>query len=99
MKTSLSKLEREFQKNVLKYLKTEVGGYWIKLCASAFQREGEPDIVGCYNGRFYALELKKDQDARASALQLHKLKKIKECGGISMKVYNLEQLKELFNGR
>lgn len=88
--------EREFQKDVLSYLETEVGGYWLKICASSFQKQGEPDIIGCYRGKFYAFELKKDKSSRASELQKYKLKKIKENGGVSMKVFSLNQLKELF---
>ena len=46
-------LEGAFQNKVLKYLKTVVGGHWIKIHASSYQSTGEPDIVGCYKGRFY----------------------------------------------
>lgn len=96
MNSRSNKLERDFQQEVLDYLENEAGGYWIKLCASSYQKEGEPDIVGCRNGRFYAFELKKDSKAKASALQLYKLKRIKKNGGISMKVFSIQQLKELF---
>lgn len=92
-----SKLESAFQQEVLDFLTKEVGGYWLKICASSYQKQGEPDIIGCYNGKFYGLELKRDINARASALQIYKLEKIKQNGGISMKVYSLQQLKELFN--
>ncbi len=48
---------------------------------------GIPDIIGCYNGRFFALELKKDlKEASKSVgrivLQQQAIKKITKAGGI-----------------
>ena len=90
-----SNLERDFQKEVLNYLNGR-GGYWFKACASSFQTSGIPDIIGCFQGRFYGLELKRDKNARASALQEYNINKINKNGGISMIIYSIEQLKELF---
>lgn len=46
---------------------------------------GVPDLIGCINGKFVALELKVDKH-RADPLQAHYLKKIAESGGISFLV-------------
>lgn len=88
-------LESAFQKKVLKYLREKVGGYWVKIHVSSYQLEGEPDIMGCYQGRFYAFELKQGKNT-TSELQEYKLGKIAENGGVALVVTSLEQLKELF---
>ena len=41
---------------------------------------GVPDIIGCINGKFFALELKATK-GRASKLQEYNINKIKEAGG------------------
>lgn len=33
-------------------------GFWIKIHGGLFQATGLPDIIGCYKGRFYGLEVK-----------------------------------------
>jgi penicillin-binding protein-related factor A (putative recombinase) len=91
------KLESKFQKDVLYFLRKVVGGHWIKIHASAFQLEGEPDIVGVYNGRFYAFELKQGT-YQPTDLQLFKLEKIREAGGIADVIRDLDQLKIIFYG-
>lgn len=89
--------ESTFQKKVLKYLREEVGGYWIKIHASSYQGTGEPDIVGCYKGKFYAFELKRpDGKGKATELQKYKIKQINEAGGTGRIVDSLDQIIEVF---
>lgn len=88
-------LERDWQVDALNYLES-IGGHWIKLSASAYQKAGEPDIIGCFQGKFYALELKKKKSGRASALQKYKIQLIKDNGGVSMFIKDLTTLKGLF---
>lgn len=87
-------LESAFQTKVINYLHS-IGAYVIKIHVSSYQLEGEPDIICCYKGRFYAFELK--QGAKLSKLQKIKLNLIRESGGVAMEIRNLEQLKEVFN--
>ena len=87
-------LESAFQTKVIDYLKS-IGAYVIKIHVSAYQLEGEPDIICCHKGKFYAFELK--QGSKLSDLQQVKLGLIKESGGVAMEIRNLEQLKELFD--
>ena len=63
-------LESAFQTKVIDYLHS-IGAYVIKIHVSSYQLEGEPDIICCYKGRFYAFELK--QGAKLSELQKIKL--------------------------
>lgn len=89
--------EGGFQSKVLRYLNFEVGGYWIKIHGSSFQSQGEPDIVGCFEGRFYAFELKRpDGKGRLSPKQKIKLSQIRREGGTGMMIDDMNQLREIF---
>ena len=90
--------ESGFQKKVIAFLKAKVGGHWIKIHGSSYQTLGEPDVVGCVKGKFYAFELKRpDGKGKVSDAQRIKLASIKREGGVAMVVDNLDQLRELFD--
>ena len=73
--------EGKFQEKVLKHLRKQEGLYVFKKEAHAIR--GIPDIIGCWNGRFFALELKKSlADTR------------KETGGIVLQKYNIGKINE-----
>lgn len=88
-------LESAFQTKVIEYLKSK-GAYVIKIHVSSYQLEGEPDIICCHKGKFYAFELKQGYN-KASELQKVKLELIRESGGVAMEVRTIDQLKEIFD--
>ncbi len=95
-KTGLSNIETsesKFQKKVLMFLRKIVGGHWIKIHASSYQLEGEPDIVGCFEGQFFAFELKQG-NYQPTALQLYKIERINEAGGIAIVARSIEDIEE-----
>ena len=76
--------EGKFQKKVIKDLKTLPNTYFHKHQAGSIR--GIADIIGCINGRFIALELKKDlistrSQAGRIVLQRHNIDKINKSGG------------------
>ena len=84
--------ESRLQKQVLDYLKSR-GGHWIKIHASSFQSEGEPDIIGCYRGYFVAIELKNPNGkGRLSPMQEYKLNSIQENQGHTLVATQLSQV-------
>jgi Holliday junction resolvase len=89
-------LESAFQKKVIEFLNS-IGAYVIKIHVSSYQLEGEPDIICCYKGCFYAFELK--QGSVLSELQKVKLELIRESGGVAMEIRNIEQLWQLFSDK
>lgn len=91
-KKSKSELEAAFQKEA-KDLIESMGGYAIKVHVSAYQSQGEPDLVCCFLGRFVAFELKID-DNKPSALQQEKIEDIKRAGGIAKPVWSINEIKE-----
>ena len=86
--------ETTFKNKVTNYLKTVPGCWFVKIWGGGFQRAGIPDILGCINGKFFALELKSD-NGNPSTLQMYVLAKIQKCGGIASVVYpdDFEDLK------
>jgi len=93
--TGHSKKESQFQKDVLNYLRKEVGGHWIKIHVSSYKLEGEPDIVGVHQGHFYAFELKQG-NYQPTELQLYKLNQININGGTAKVVRSIEELRDIF---
>ena len=88
--------ETNFKKKVKRYLDQLAGCWYVKTQFAAIV--GIPDILGCYRGRFFAWELKKDRKSDASAIQKRVIQAINNCGGIARVVNpsNLDDmLKEL----
>ena len=82
--------EGKFQDKVIRYLKTLTNCWYFKVFGGGmFQRAGIPDIVGCYYGRFFALELKAE-NGKPSQLQLYNLEKINKAGGYGRLLYPSE---------
>ena len=60
--------------------------------------KGTPDILGCVNGVFVAIELK-SKDGKLSALQKHKIEKIRQAHGVGICLYpdELEAVMDYLN--
>lgn len=86
--------EQKLQSKVIKFLNQE-GFYCIKLISS--NTRGVPDLICLKKGKFIAIELKKDKYSKEhnfTILQEYNANKIKEHGGYSFVVYDLDTLKE-----
>lgn len=59
---------------------------------------GVPDIVGCLDGRFFALEVKRPKVGRLSEMQKHVIKQIEDAGGAVGVVYSVEDVRRLLMG-
>lgn len=57
--------------------------YYFMPATGGYGRSGVPDIVGCCNKRFFAIECKAGK-GKTTALQDNELRKIKEAGGIAL---------------
>ncbi len=88
--------ETKFKEKVLKKLR-ELDGLWC-VKTQFVSIAGIPDIIGCYNGRFFAWELKTDK-GRATKLQQYILKQIGKAGGITAVVSPKTFEKDLKNLR
>ena len=89
--------EDKFKNKIIRKLK-EFGGYWIVVPRSRYTASGKPDIIGCYEGKFFGIEVKRPDGVGSygvTALQLQNLKEIDSNGGHAYVVDNEAALKDL----
>jgi|SRR5215831_30123 len=65
--------------HVLLRLTENVGGYFVKIHGSPYQRAGLPDILGCVEGLFFGLEVKLPGE-KPTPLQEYEMKAIRTLG-------------------
>jgi Holliday junction resolvase len=87
-------LEKNIQTQIMKYLKTH-GGWWKKI-SDKFQK-GIPDIIGCCDGKFVSIEVKRP-GGRQTKYQMHEAKKIDEAGGIYFIANSVHVVKIVLKG-
>ena len=87
--------EKEFQRKVIKYLKSLPNTWFFKVWGGGFQRSGIPDLICCISGVFLAIELK-GKDGKPTALQKMNIIKINAAGGIGLILYP-EKFKDFEN--
>lgn len=80
--------EQQIQKKILDYLKAK-GAYTVKVIQA--NRAGIPDIIACYKGRFFGIEVKTTK-GKPSALQLKNLDMINKAGGIGVLARSVEDI-------
>lgn len=75
--------EGDLSRKIIKWIEAQ-GGCATKVWQGAHS-SGDPDILGVLDGRSIALEIKlPDGRHKASALQLHKLKRWKAAGAVAI---------------
>lgn len=91
--------EKKVKQKVVKALK-ELGCYYFYPVTGGFGGSGVPDIVGCYYGRFFAIECKAGRN-KPTPLQLKNLQEIIEAGGIAMVINedNVHRVREYILGK
>lgn len=73
------KPETKFRQKFRAKLEEIPNSFWESIQQKAIQ--GTPDILGCVNGYFVAIELKATSDSKVTPLQEHKLLCITKAGG------------------
>lgn len=80
------KPESRLVANILKKIRGQ-GGWWFKTHGSVYQMSGIPDIIGCHDGRFVAMEVKMPgKEQETSARQGWTMRRIHAAGGIAVVV-------------
>jgi hypothetical protein len=82
-------LERTVQKKILKALRAR-GGLWDNTQGNPYEARGRLDIVGCYLGRYVALEVKRDAEEKLTDLQADRIRKTRQAGGVAHRVHSVE---------
>lgn len=70
-------------KKKVKKILDAYGVYYFPPATGGFGRSGVPDLVGCYRGRFIAIECKAGRNT-PTALQLREIDRINAAGGIAI---------------
>ena len=83
-------------KSRAKEILDKLGAYYFMPATGGYGRSGIPDIVGCMNGVFFAIECKAGRGI-PTALQEREINKIRNAGGHAWLVNetNVDQLYEL----
>jgi hypothetical protein len=87
--------ESALVKKMMEHLERKVGGLWIKISAGPFQVAGLPDIIGCYEGRFYGIEVKiPGKEHELTKIQKYWIDKINKAGGKATMVTTVKQAED-----
>lgn len=89
--------EKKVKQKVVKVLK-DMGAYYFYPFTGGYGRSGVPDIIVCYNGRFFGIECKAGGN-KATALQEREMKLINDAGGVAWVVdeSNIESVRKVLN--
>ena len=75
------RIERDVKEKV-KAMLNRYGAYWFMPATAGYGRSGVPDLVGCINGKFFAVECKYGTN-KPSALQSAEIFKIQSRKGVA----------------
>jgi len=90
--------ESDLQKKIVGALRS-YSGWWYVTHGGPFQEGGLPDIIGCYAGYFYGLEVKlPGKEHTLTPRQSHILNEIRKAGGKSAMVTSVSQAMDLVFG-
>jgi len=89
--------ESNIVNKILHYLEDQQHMWCFKVHGGAFQTKGVPDIVGCYKGQFYALEVKRPGE-KTTKLQDYQMEQIEKAQGKTKVVTSLDEVKEFLKG-
>ena len=81
---------------IARWLNAQPGCYAVKTHGSIYSA-GQPDLLGSYQGRALALEVKRP-GRRPTRLQAAVLKKWRAAGAIAAVVTSVEDVRELLEG-
>lgn len=86
--------EKKVKIKVYQQLKA-LGCYYFNPMTFGYGSSGVPDIVGCFNGKFFGIECKANGN-KPTALQLRNLEAIKDAGGHALVVdeHNVHEVGE-----
>ena len=87
----MSASEKRIENQIKSYLDS-LNAYYLKVHGSMYQPAGTPDILACVNGRFIAIEVKREKGGVVSELQKSKIRKINSAGGIAFVARNVDEV-------
>ena len=97
-----NKKENSIQSDILDLLRGNkkkgikgIGGWWLNFHGGdPFMPRGLPDIIGCLNGQFIALEVKRPGE-EPRKLQEKMLRTLASAGAVTATVYGVDDVREV----
>lgn len=90
--------EATLRKAIIRSLR-QYSGWWVVTHGGMYQTGGLPDIIGCYAGRFFGLEVKvPGKEHTLTERQAHTLAKIRHAGGKAKMVTSVSDAMEFVFG-
>ena len=88
--------EATIVKKILTFLRKSYPGVWYKIHGGPYQQRGIPDIVGCYQGTFCGLEVKRpSKKTNTTEGQEEQLNLIAYHGGVSAVITSVEETRQV----
>ena len=84
--------EGKVKKSVRQVL-DRLGAYYVMPVTGGYGRQGAPDFLVCYQGKFFGIETKAGK-GKTTALQELNLSNIRSAGGVALVVYE-DDVKDL----
>lgn len=91
----MSKSEKQIENEIKKYLDS-LGAYYIKTLGSSVPA-GTADILACIEGRFVAIEVKKEIGGIVSELQKFKIREVRKAGGLAFVARSVNDVERELN--
>ena len=89
--------ESVVQKRLMDAIEEEFPGVYLrKIHQSRYSHAGIPDLLGCIDGFFFAIEVKKT-DGSTTKLQDRELKLIYEAGGLALICSGTDEIRMIIN--
>lgn len=89
--------ESDVVKAILRYLKSVPGCFAWKEHGGMYGTAGIPDVICCYNGRFFGFEVKTDS-GKPTELQKATIRKILTAGGTALVVRSADEVRAVIEG-
>lgn len=89
------KLEKEYQSEILKYLRARPKSFTFKAAAGVYSQAGIPDIIHVEGGRFFGFEVKRPTRGKVSAIQMATIHWIRAAGGVAEVVHGVDEVKQI----
>lgn len=84
----MARLETTVTRKILALLESK-GAFVAKYHGNEYSLAGMPDIIACFNGRFIAIEVKKDEHEEPRRLQQAVMARIRASGGIAFHCWSV----------
>lgn len=88
--------ENDLVKKIQEYQKVSQSILLTKMHGNNYQETGLPDFIGHVKGQYLGLETK-CYDNNPTMIQAHKIREIRETGGLSYTCYSIEQFYTIIN--